>query len=132
MQKISADLIITHHGDPIKDGVIIYDESSGVIHDVLSSRKGVDGVDMRRGVLLPGYINAHCHLELSHLKGVIPTGTGLISFIKHVVSLRAFPQEVIDEQIRLADLEMQQAGIVAVGDISNPVSYTHLTLPTKA
>lgn len=127
MKKISADLVITHHGDPIKDGVIIYDEDTGIIQDVLSSRDGIEDIDIKKGVLLPGYINTHCHLELSHLRGIIPTGTGLISFIKSVVSLRDFPQEMIDEKIALADKEMEEAGIVAVGDISNQLD----TVPVK-
>ena len=107
MKKISADLVITQHGDPIKDGVILYDEDTGIIQDVLPSRAGIEDIDIKKGVLLPGYINAHCHLELSHLRGIIPTGTGLISFIKSVVSLRDFPQEMIDEKIALADKEME-------------------------
>jgi len=127
MQKISADLVITNHGVPIRDGVVIYDEKTGVIQDILTSREGIDDIDISKGVLLPGYINAHCHLELSHLRGVIPTGTGLISFIKSVVSLRDFPQELIDEKIIQADQEMEEAGIVAIGDISNQLD----TVPVK-
>jgi len=131
MQKISADLVITNHGDPIKNGVIIYDETSGVIHDILPSRDDIVDINIRKGVLLPGYINAHCHLELSHLRGVIPTGTGLLSFIKSVVSLRDFPQEVIDEKIFQADQEMEEAGIVAVGDISNQLDTVSVKQSSK-
>jgi cytosine/adenosine deaminase-related metal-dependent hydrolase len=76
-------------------------------------------IEKRKGVLVPGYINAHCHLELSHLKGVIPSGTGLIEYIKAVIRLRDFPQEEIDNAISKADQEMSTNGIVAVGDISN-------------
>ncbi len=119
MRKISADLIITHDGMPLSDGVVIYDEETTEILDVLEISEGIGDVKHHRGVLIPGYVNAHCHLELSHLKDVIPTGTGLIPFIQGVVSLRDFPQEVIDEQIIRADQEMFNNGIVAVGDISN-------------
>jgi cytosine/adenosine deaminase-related metal-dependent hydrolase len=64
-------------------------------------------------------INAHCHLELSHMKGKVDTGTKLIPFITSVVKFRDFPEEEILAAIEAADAEMQAAGIVAVGDISN-------------
>ncbi|MBK8152157.1 MAG: hypothetical protein IPK61_03240 [Saprospiraceae bacterium] len=58
-------------------------------------------------------------MELSHLKGRIPSGTGLLAFLKQVVSQREISQSEIDEAIIRADQEMYQNGIVAVGDISN-------------
>lgn len=119
MKKISADLILTNTGEPIKDGLIIFNEEDGVIHDILLSTDGVGDVQKYNGILIPGYINVHCHLELSHLKGAIPTGTGLIPFINGVMSLRDYPKEIIDEKIAVADRDMWEAGIVAVGDISN-------------
>lgn len=122
MNKITADLIITNDGAPITDGIVVYDQD-GLILDVIHtvSPSELDGVQKLNGVLVPGYVNAHCHLELSHLKGVIPTGTGLIPFIQGVVTLRDFPQALIDEKIAAGDQEMYENGIVAVGDISNKV-----------
>src|SRR5690606_15017637 len=40
------------------------------------------------GVLCPGFVNAHCHLELSHLKNQIPEKKGLLNFLKTVMALR--------------------------------------------
>jgi aminodeoxyfutalosine deaminase len=72
------------------------------------------------GMLIPGMINCHCHLELSHLKNELPEKTGLIDFIKNIVSKRnQFSAEFIQEKIVEAENEMIQNGIVAVGDISN-------------
>jgi len=34
------------------------------------------------GLLSPAWINAHTHLELSHLRGKIPTGLGMVDFLK--------------------------------------------------
>jgi cytosine/adenosine deaminase-related metal-dependent hydrolase len=72
-----------------------------------------------RGLLFPGFINAHCHLELSHLKGITQTGTGLIDFIAQVIKNRNHSQEIIQEAIVREEQNMLERGIVAVGDISN-------------
>lgn len=71
------------------------------------------------GMLCPGFINTHCHLELAHLKDQVPPKKGLINFIKGVVSLREFDETEVMQAMKKADKEMQHNGIVAVGDISN-------------
>ncbi len=76
------------------------------------------GEEFFNGILCPGFVNAHCHLELSHYRNQIPQHTGLSEFVKNIVSLRNSLSGAM-EAIQVADLEMQRNGIVAVGDISN-------------
>jgi cytosine/adenosine deaminase-related metal-dependent hydrolase len=64
-------------------------------------------------------VNTHCHLELSHMRGIIPEHTGLPDFILKIVNERHFPEEEILAAIAQGEAEMLQEGIVAVGDISN-------------
>ena len=72
------------------------------------------------GVLVPGLVNTHCHLELSHLKGVIPKNTGLIDFLKSVPKYRNDFSDEEKRDARYAALnKMCSNGIVAVGDIAN-------------
>lgn len=118
MKKISAELIFTLNGDPLRDHVIIVDD--GEIKAIEALSKHDDGsVEKFKGVITPGFINTHCHLELSHMKGLVNTGTGLLEFIENVVKFRDFPEEQIQDAIAAADREMYEGGIVAVGDISN-------------
>ncbi len=72
------------------------------------------------GDLIPGFINVHCHLELSHMYGKIPQRTGMKAFVEAVNQLRN-ASEASEElsAIETADYKMWKAGIVAVGDISN-------------
>lgn len=79
------------------------------------------------GILCPGFVNAHCHLELSHLRGAIPQGTGLIPFLQAVVKTRqAFSEEDRRSARHAALDEMVREGIVAVGDIANVADSTDL------
>lgn len=78
-------------------------------------------VENHKGILVPGFVNTHCHLELSHLFNKIPTGTRLLPFISHIVRHRDAQQEEIDKAIEDADAFMWAQGIQAVGDICNKV-----------
>ena len=84
-----------------------------------------------KGALVPGFVNTHCHLELSHMKGKVDSGTGLIPFIKNVVTQRDVEKEIIKKAISDADKEMYQNGIVAVGDISNKTDTTAVKSRSK-
>ena len=119
MKKLTADLIYPITSKPLKDHVLILDENGVITAINPISNHDLVTVQKLDGVLVPGFINTHCHLELSPMKGMVDTGTGLIPFIKGVVTMRDVPQEKIDAAIKAGDQEMYDAGIVAVGDISN-------------
>lgn len=119
IRKITADVIYPVSSAPIENGVVVTDENGKILE--ISSRENHDSASLEYhpGAIVPGFINTHCHLELSHMKGMVDTGTGLIPFIKGVVSLREIAMEVILDAIAKADEDMYAGGIVAVGDISN-------------
>ena len=119
MKKITADFIFPVTSSPIQNGVVILDDHGKIL--ALDRRQNHDSASLEahRGAIVPGFVNAHCHLELSHMKNVAPTGTGLLPFLHTVVNFRDVSQEQIDAAIEQADREMFDAGIVAVGDISN-------------
>jgi cytosine/adenosine deaminase-related metal-dependent hydrolase len=112
------------------DKVLVTDESGKVL-DLVNFSDAGEGVQSFSGILSPGLINCHCHLELSHLKNVIPPHTGLIEFLCSVVTKRDFPREVIDEEIKKAEKEMYDNGIVAVGDIGNTAETAEVKSKSK-
>ena len=109
------------------DKVLIFNEKDEFIEFVNIKEAG-DDIQYFEGILSPGFVNAHCHLELSHMKGMIPVHTGLQEFVKQIVALRQVSPEAIHEAIINAEAEMMANGIVAVGDISNTLD----TLTQKA
>jgi len=122
MKKISANYIFSGNSAPIKNGVVIYD-ANGTVEAVLNpeiDEINWEGIEKFEGVICPGFINTHCHLELSHLKDKIAEATALHGFVKEIVSIRDnFTEEQRLKAIEIADKEMWGNGIVAVGDISN-------------
>ena len=101
------------------DNRVVVTTKDGTIVDIISASEAGEDIQVLDGLLCPGFINAHCHLELSHLKDAIPTETGLSEFVKQIVPKRAAPPEVIEAAIEAAENEMYDNGIVAVGDICN-------------
>lgn len=102
-------------------------QQNGTIETIVSASQAGEDVQLLNGTLCPGFINSHCHLELSHMKELIPEHTGLVDFVLQVVSKRHFPEDEILAAIGKAETDMLAAGIVAVGDICNNT----LTLPQK-
>ena len=128
-QKFQADQIFTGKkllaGNPkcgsINEGFspILIVKEDGTIEDIVNKEEAGEDIQILQGTLTPGFINAHCHLELSHMKDMIPAHTGLQEFVKQIVALRKVEDYVIADAIEKAEDEMLANGIVAVGDICN-------------
>jgi len=119
MRKFSADYVYTLSGAPIANGIVVTDDL-GKILAVTDDKALLDpNIERHKGVIVPGFINTHCHLELSHLQNKIEKGTGLISFVKQVIGERDATDHQVLEAMKNADKAMLKNGIVAVGDVSN-------------
>ena len=121
IRKIAAHYIFPINDKPLKNGIITIDEN-GKILEIKQETKNLDsitGLEFYSGILVPGFVNTHCHLELSHMKGKIPTHTGLPGFVSQIMKIRQATPEDILKAAKSADISMYYNGIVAVGDISN-------------
>jgi len=110
------------------DQFVLVSTEEGMIEDIVNVRDAGDGVQYVNGILSPGFINCHCHLELSHMIGHIPEKSGLIKFVTQIIQDRHFNESEILSAIEKAETEMLIGGIVAVGDICN----NNLTIPQKS
>jgi cytosine/adenosine deaminase-related metal-dependent hydrolase len=128
MRKITADKIYPISSAPLENTVLITDDLGKILAIEPLEQHDPASVARYHGALVPGFVNTHCHLELSHMKGKVPTGTGLIPFITGVVTQRNAPAEIIADAIERAEQEMLEGGIVAIGDISNSAD----TFPAKS
>mgnify|MGYP001381962471 FL=1 len=121
MRFLTADYLFPLYRNPIKEGVLQISDEGKVI-DIIDHRCKIDfkKLEIYEGILCPGFINAHCHLELSFLKGEVEKGTKLVTFINTIRKKRHnYSQQDILKSIEDAEIEMKKNGIVAVGDICN-------------
>lgn len=123
MRKISATYIFPGHRPPLKNGILICNREGRIVSltDTKGELKEEAGLEHYSGILVPGLVNAHCHLELSHLKNKIPLNSGMGGFVKAINRLRNEAPEIIEAAIQKADREQQQSGTVAAGDVSNTI-----------
>jgi cytosine/adenosine deaminase-related metal-dependent hydrolase len=124
MRKISAHLILDGKGKCYNKGILTLD-ADGTILEIKDTNGILDEsaeVEFYSGMIVPGFVNAHCHLELSHLQDKFSEGAGFVPFLKQVVDNRVSEPEKILKAAERADLLMYKNGIVAVGDIANTTS----------
>jgi len=121
LRKLTADIIYSGNRGWLKDTVILVDHTGQILSLKDRSEFQPNEYEYYPGMLVPGFINAHCHLELSHLHGKFQTGTQLLPFLKSVVQNREVDPDFVLQKIKEGDEEMWKEGIVAVGDISNKV-----------
>ncbi|OFY27147.1 MAG: hypothetical protein A2275_06475 [Bacteroidetes bacterium RIFOXYA12_FULL_35_11] len=128
MRKIAANYIITLTGKPLKNGILVLNDDNVIteIIDTGGQLRDAEKIEFYNGILVPGFVNCHCHLELSFMKERIPAGAGIDGFIDGMVHLRKEDENVILHEIHKYDRIMASNGIVAVGDISNNSSSFEL------
>ncbi len=124
MRALHADALIRGDGAPLVDAAVVLDDRGTIIDvgpaaDVLPRHAGAPRETVR-GVVLPGLVNAHTHLELSGLRGRGRGGAGFVPWVEHLIGARSElrPEEdpgAVDEAVR----ELDVYGIAAVGEVTN-------------
>lgn len=120
MRRYAAHCVFPVEGPPIRNGIVEVDERGcvqyvGTAHEL----DALHSTEFHSGAIVPGFVNAHCHIELSHLRGMMPAGLGLTEFVRRVGGLRRAEMQRVEQAIAQAIGELQRTGTVAVADICN-------------
>lgn len=120
MNRIAAEYVFTLTGDkPLRNAFVEYDDE-GTIAAVGECADPAAEKNFIRGAVVPGFVNAHCHLELSYLWKKFRKGTGMAGFIDQINAMRdTSSQEEKLESIRHWIGLMWDRGVSAMADISN-------------
>lgn len=119
MQAISSDILYIGDGNILENHTLIVDKS-GEIKEILTPKQSAKQnitVTHYPGALCPGFINTHCHIELSHLHEQIRPRLGIDGFIEALLPLQR--KKITEQEVAQAIINMVKVGIVAVGDVSN-------------
>jgi aminodeoxyfutalosine deaminase len=121
MRRFSAQYVYTGNGSFLKRATVTADDSGTIISvkELTPGENEQHSTEFFNGIIVPGFVNCHCHLELSYLRGQIDTGGGLSRFIFSVRSMREYPHNEIIEAARKADREMYDEGVSLCADICN-------------
>ncbi|MDP9078170.1 MAG: amidohydrolase family protein [Bacteroidota bacterium] len=134
MKSFKADYVYPVCADPIKNGIVTVDDFGKIIAviDPATLPEPYNApVEQLSGIICPGFVNAHCHLELSHLKEKVKERTGLVNFIIDIQKTRGADAAEVLDAANKADSDMYENGIVAVGDISNTNSTIGIKTSSK-
>ncbi|MBN2665206.1 MAG: amidohydrolase family protein [Bacteroidales bacterium] len=129
MKHFSAQYVFTNEGPPLKRGIISV-KSDGTIARIEDSGGNLserESAEFHNGIIIPGFVNCHCHLELSHMKGRTTPGKGLAEFLKNFRTKRENGNETMLFSAAEADREMYSGGVVLCADICN----TRMTFDIK-
>jgi aminodeoxyfutalosine deaminase len=120
---VSATWVLTGRA-AIPDGAVALDGDTIVAvgrRGELEPRFGP--AERLEAVVLPALVNAHLHLEVSHLEGRVDGGAGLPRWIGGFVASRAAaPAEEEAPAMARAVEALRAAGVAAVGDVSNTLA----------
>ena len=119
-RRIAASYVYTLESDePLRNGYIEFDENDGTVIEV-GKCDDPSSEEFYDGALVPGFVNAHCHVELSHLHKKFRKGTGMAGFIDQINELRDWAgREKKAELVKVWMDKMWEDGVSAMADISN-------------
>lgn len=120
MRRISAEYLYDGSSyEPLKNAYVEVADD-GTVLAIGKVENPEAEPEFHRGAIVPGFVNTHCHLELSYLKGKFRKGTGMAGFIDQINEMR----DTSSMEEKKADIafwmnEMWKRGVTAMGDISN-------------
>jgi cytosine/adenosine deaminase-related metal-dependent hydrolase len=117
----AADWVLPIAGAPVRDGWI--EVTDGIISRLGAHRPPGPSQRLKGVAILPGLVNAHTHVELSWMAGLIPPAASMDEWMRNMLQLRrsgpAGGVEALREAATASAMVMWQTGTALVGDISN-------------
>jgi len=124
--RYHAAWIVPIDGEPIRDGWLTVDRGRIVALGRRAANDPTPGVELGDVAVMPGLVNAHTHLELSHLRDQIAPASSFTAWARQIIYARRNPTAMKDPAIGpaidAAIEESLRSGTAVVGDIGNTLA----------
>jgi aminodeoxyfutalosine deaminase len=122
---VKARFVVPVDGPPIENGTVHF-EGGHIVAVGPASQFAVRGViEYGDAVILPGFVNAHTHLELSLLAGRVPPSSDFVDWLRRLIAARTEDLQSADDAaeyfvraVRVGITESVSSGVTTVGDIT--------------
>ena len=122
---LTADVVIPVSSEPICNGAVVVD--GGRIVDIGTSDKieadypSLQKIRRPNSVILPGFVNAHAHLELSWTRAKIRGFEDFTGWLERLITLKAdgVDQDLLEDSMRMGIHDVIESGVTTVGEISS-------------
>src|SRR6266581_2950221 len=120
---LRARVVVTMDGAPIENGGVAISGNRiidvGKFPEVSARHSGQEIVDLGEQALLPGLINAHCHLDYTCLRGKIPPRKSFADWIRAINAEKAklLPQDYV-ASINQGFAEAKRFGTTTIANLT--------------
>ena len=127
MQKLllTADVVVPVSSGPIRNGAVVIDQGYivdiGTSGEIEAAHPGLQKIRKPNSIILPGFVNAHTHLELSWTRGKIQGFQDFTGWLERLITLKSggIDEDLVEDSIRMGVREVIGSGVTTVGEISS-------------
>ncbi|MCY4262261.1 MAG: amidohydrolase family protein [Candidatus Dadabacteria bacterium] len=127
MEKLllAADVVVPVSSEPIPDGAVVVDGGHivdiGTLAEIEVAHPSLRKIRKPNSVILPGFVNAHTHLELSWTEGKILGFEDFTGWLERLIALKSggISQELVRDSMRMGIRDVIKSGVTTVGEISS-------------
>jgi cytosine/adenosine deaminase-related metal-dependent hydrolase len=122
---LTANTILPISSPPIREGALLI--ADGKIKEIGSKTKLakrfplITNIELGSGILLPGFVNAHTHLELGWIRSRIGHFNGFIGWLEQIIRAKKMEttREEIEKSTRNGIKSLIVNGVTTVGEVSS-------------
>jgi aminodeoxyfutalosine deaminase len=127
MSSYAAEWVLPMTGEPMQRASLSVENGRIIaVDDTIPA----GATDLGHVALMPALVNAHTHLELSYLRGVVPQTEKFLDWIRTIMTARREYSDPADPRIldaaRAAIAAAKASGTGVLGDISNTLATASL------
>jgi cytosine/adenosine deaminase-related metal-dependent hydrolase len=128
---LKSRYVVPVDGPVVDDGAVVIREGRIAAVGRAADLRTTPVIDYGDAVICPGFVNAHTHLELTHLAGKVPSSRDFVRWLKQLTGLLmaqpATPDNVA-EAVRAGIAQSLAAGVTTIGDITRRPAWSRKPL----